>query len=188
MHRSVQLGCRKKPQLTELAERFARNGEVVHGRISNRWLEEDGSRLWLPMSLMGSAVLVDIADPPDPTDLAAQADAKLPSGAAFEADVASEVTRRARGASETALPALADVQGGATHQGRRYRVDASHEGCSGLFYRSKPGVVSNAQGWPRNGAIVRGVEEVPGWLKLGNGFWLPFGDEPHHFLTPVLAE
>jgi hypothetical protein len=173
--------------------------QVVHGRISNRWLEEERSRLWLPMSLMGSAVLVDIADPPDPTDvrtlaarhalprrrisalllrftgwpsqLAAQADAKLPSAAAFEAHVASEVTRKARGASETALPALADVQGGATHQGRLYRVDASHEGCSGLFYRSKPGVVSNAQGWPRNGAIVRGVEEVPGWLKLDNGFW-----------------
>jgi hypothetical protein len=91
------------------------------------------------------------------------ADAELGSKAA------EETYGRASGTSE-APPAQADLQTGPANS-KLYRVDASHEGCSGLFYRSRPGVVSNDQGWPRNGAIVRGTEEKPGWLKLENGFW-----------------
>jgi hypothetical protein len=118
-------------------------------------------RLRIPLQCPSCAVP---ATPP-----ALQPADRLGSKAAEEAHGASDGAHPASGTSE-APPAQADLQTGPANS-KLYRVDASHEGCSGLFYRSKPGVVSNDQGWPRNGAIVRGTEEKPGWLKLENGFW-----------------
>lgn len=53
---------------------------------------------------------------------------------------------------------------------RTYKLDASSEGCTGLFFRqrSASGAFSTVSesAWPRNGAIIRGVEAVPGWVQL----------------------
>lgn len=40
-----------------------------------------------------------------------------------------------------------------------WKVDASANGCTGMFWRSKPemGATHNSQDWPRNGAILKGV-------------------------------
>jgi len=59
----------------------------------------------------------------------------------------------------------------------KWRVDASGEGCSGMFWRTEPnmGSISKSADWPRNGTIVTGVTDAanPGWVKLDNGYWLP---------------
>ena len=53
---------------------------------------------------------------------------------------------------------------------KTYKLDASSEGCTGLFYRQRSAsgafaTVSDSA-WPRNGAIIKGVEVVPGWVQL----------------------
>ena len=57
------------------------------------------------------------------------------------------------------------------------KVDASGEGCSGMFWRTKPdmGATASDPNWPRNGAVHKGrrVGAHPGWVRFENGFWLP---------------
>lgn len=69
----------------------------------------------------------------------------------------------------------------------RFKVDASAEGCTGLFWREwsphqRRFVVAKSQSdppWPRNGAVVEGTVsgDRPGWLLLAGGRALPFHDE-----------
>lgn len=56
-------------------------------------------------------------------------------------------------------------------------IDASAEGCSGMFWRTKPDMAATASdsGWPRNGTTARGrySKEHAGWVQFENGYWLP---------------
>ena len=61
---------------------------------------------------------------------------------------------------------------------RSWKLDASGEGCSGMFWRTKPemSATSSDSSWPRNGTMLTGVWETHGdgrWAKLSNGFFLP---------------
>ncbi len=58
---------------------------------------------------------------------------------------------------------------------KTFKIDASAEGCSGMFWRTKPDMnaTSSDPNWPRNGAIHKGVVAEPGWVKFENGFYLP---------------
>ncbi|KAF5832836.1 hypothetical protein DUNSADRAFT_11175 [Dunaliella salina] len=60
-----------------------------------------------------------------------------------------------------------------------FTLDASGNGCSGMFWRTKPSMSSSsmASDWPRNGAKLQGWKsaENPGWVRVDHpkGFWLP---------------
>ncbi len=57
-----------------------------------------------------------------------------------------------------------------------YKVDASANGCTGMFYRTKCAMSasSNDKDWPRNGTILQGKPAtVSGWVELKNGYFLP---------------
>jgi len=58
---------------------------------------------------------------------------------------------------------------------QKWLVNVECEGCRGLFYRSAPNVIVPDADWPRNGDIVVGSEvpDVPGWVRLQNGYYLP---------------
>lgn len=60
---------------------------------------------------------------------------------------------------------------------QKFKVDASANGCTGMFYRTRPSMSAHADddNWPRNGTIVEGElsKENQGWVKLTNGYWLP---------------
>jgi len=61
---------------------------------------------------------------------------------------------------------------------RSLKLDASGEGCSGMFWRTKPemSATSSASNWPRNGTMLVGSWETHGgarWARLTNGFFLP---------------
>jgi hypothetical protein len=57
------------------------------------------------------------------------------------------------------------------------RVDASAEGCTGMYWRTKPvmsaSTPSSGPGkgddWPRNGTVLKGV-----WLSVGEERWVQF--------------
>ena len=57
------------------------------------------------------------------------------------------------------------------------KVDASAEGCSGMFWRTKPVIsaTSSSGDWPRNGTVLMGrhSKEHAGWVQFENGYWLP---------------
>eukprot|EP00198_Chlamydomonas_reinhardtii_P007339 XP_001696675.1 predicted protein [Chlamydomonas reinhardtii] len=61
----------------------------------------------------------------------------------------------------------------------KIRLDASANGCSGMFWRSKPDMNASvsAPDWPRNGAVFLGwkSQEHPGWVKVDHekGYWMP---------------
>jgi hypothetical protein len=58
----------------------------------------------------------------------------------------------------------------------KIKVDASKEGCSGMFWRTKPemNATSNASDWPRNGTVLDGAYNAEKtWAHFSNGFWLP---------------
>lgn len=59
----------------------------------------------------------------------------------------------------------------------KYKVDASSEGCTGMFWRSKPdmGATKSDPNWPRNGTVIEAREpaEHPGWVVTANNDWLP---------------
>lgn len=72
------------------------------------------------------------------------------------------------------------MSGGAAEQTgvRSLKLDASGEGCSGMFWRTKPemNATSNASDWPRNGTVLAGTWETHGgarWARLTNGYFLP---------------
>lgn len=55
---------------------------------------------------------------------------------------------------------------------RTWRVDASAEGCSGMFWRTKPdmGATSSDSSWPRNGTLVKGTSLVRlSFLQITSG-------------------
>lgn len=58
-----------------------------------------------------------------------------------------------------------------------YKVDASKEGCSGMFWRTEPNMskTSSRGDWPRNGTVIKAREpaEHPGWVETDDGMWLP---------------
>jgi len=62
---------------------------------------------------------------------------------------------------------------------RSIKVDASEEGCSGMFWRTTTEMAStsNSSDWPRNGAIHLGqwitLSSGERWVKFDNGFYLP---------------
>lgn len=62
-------------------------------------------------------------------------------------------------------------------QKKSFKVDASVNGCTGMFYRNSPKMddTSSDPDWPRNGTIVKGMlcQNNKGWVHLDNGFWLP---------------
>lgn len=71
---------------------------------------------------------------------------------------------------------------------KTYKLDASSEGCTGLYFRKR-----NADGsfstdgdvkWPRNGFVFQGVEEVPGWVRLvdNKDKWLPVSGHGNVYL------
>ena len=58
----------------------------------------------------------------------------------------------------------------------KIKVDASGEGCSGMFWRTKQDMsaTSNAPDWPRNGTVLDGAYNADKtWAQFSNGFWLP---------------
>ncbi len=60
----------------------------------------------------------------------------------------------------------------------KIKVDASAEGCSGMFWRTEPVMskTSSAANWPRNGEVHLGRWETHAgekWVKFDNGFYLP---------------
>ncbi|GIL92404.1 hypothetical protein Vretimale_6472 [Volvox reticuliferus] len=70
------------------------------------------------------------------------------------------------------------------------RMDASKNGCTGMFWRSKPEMNASvsAPDWPRNGTVFKGWKslEHPGWVKVDHpkGYWLPiqqYGNDVCHF-------
>ncbi|KXZ49626.1 hypothetical protein GPECTOR_20g483 [Gonium pectorale] len=70
------------------------------------------------------------------------------------------------------------------------RMDASKNGCTGMFWRSKPDMNAsvNAPDWPRNGTVFKGWKSVehPGWVKVDHpqNYWLPiqqYGNDVCHF-------
>lgn len=57
-------------------------------------------------------------------------------------------------------------------------VDASQNGCTGMFWREAPsGRTSMAPDWPRNGTKLKGwvSTEHPGWVRIDHpeNYWLP---------------
>eukprot|EP00197_Chlamydomonas_leiostraca_P008838 CAMPEP_0202866010 /NCGR_PEP_ID=MMETSP1391-20130828/7004_1 /ASSEMBLY_ACC=CAM_ASM_000867 /TAXON_ID=1034604 /ORGANISM="Chlamydomonas leiostraca, Strain SAG 11-49" /LENGTH=119 /DNA_ID=CAMNT_0049545915 /DNA_START=27 /DNA_END=386 /DNA_ORIENTATION=+ len=60
-----------------------------------------------------------------------------------------------------------------------FTLDASQNGCTGMYWRSKPDMNASvsAPDWPRNGAKLQGWKSVahPGWVKVDHpqGYWLP---------------
>ena len=60
---------------------------------------------------------------------------------------------------------------------KSFKVDASKNGCSGMFYRNAPSMnaISDEDDWPRNGTILEGMlcQNNKGWVHLKNGYWLP---------------
>lgn len=63
---------------------------------------------------------------------------------------------------------------------KKFKLDASALGCTGMFWRTKPEknmTASSASDWPRNGATLQGwhAEEHPGWVKIDHpeGYWMP---------------
>jgi hypothetical protein len=71
---------------------------------------------------------------------------------------------------------------------KTYRLDASSEGCTGLFFRKKLSNGSFAtdgdSNWPRNGFVFQGVEAEPGWVQLSDRpeKWLPVKGHGHVYL------
>ena len=74
---------------------------------------------------------------------------------------------------------------------KKYRLDASSEGCTGLFFRqrSPEGNFSTDgdKAWPRNGFEFTGVEAEPGWVQLVDRpeKWLPVRGHGHTYLHEV---
>ena len=64
---------------------------------------------------------------------------------------------------------------------RKIKIDASAEGCSGMYWRTEPKMSSTSSDpkWPRNGEIHSGEwmsnvgTEGCRWVKFSNSFWLP---------------
>jgi hypothetical protein len=61
---------------------------------------------------------------------------------------------------------------------RKIKVDASAEGCSGMYWRTEPKMssTSNDPNWPRNGQVHVGEwidSSGERWVKFSNNFWLP---------------
>jgi hypothetical protein len=62
---------------------------------------------------------------------------------------------------------------------KKWKVDASANGCSGMFWRTRPemNATTSSGDWPRNGTVITGVEpaENPGWIKVDGdkGYWMP---------------
>lgn len=73
------------------------------------------------------------------------------------------------------------------------KIDASAEGCSGMFWRTKPemGATSSDSNWPRNGAVHPGEwKTLPSgdrWVAFENGFWLPEKQRGYVILTEVVT-
>lgn len=70
------------------------------------------------------------------------------------------------------------------------KIDASAEGCSGMFWRVAPemGKTSSDPSWPRNGAVHKGKWETHNgekWVKFDNGFYLPEKQKGFVILTEV---
>ena len=80
----------------------------------------------------------------------------------------------------TSVESPSSSANGAVDSGEEWmeiKVDASAEGCSGMYWRIKPVMSATGGGsdWPRNGTILRGrlVTTHAGWIQFDNGFWLP---------------
>jgi len=71
---------------------------------------------------------------------------------------------------------------------KTYKLDASSEGCTGLFFRKRSAYGSFStdgdRNWPRNGFVFQGVEEVKGWVRLVDqpDKWLPVSGHGHTYL------
>jgi len=73
---------------------------------------------------------------------------------------------------------------------KTWKLDASSEGCTGLFYRTRKADGSFATDkdpqWPRNGFVFKGTEVVPGWVQLADKpeKWLPVSGHGNTYLHP----
>jgi Glutamate-cysteine ligase len=67
---------------------------------------------------------------------------------------------------------------------QKWLVDVKCPGCKGLFYRRAPHEIVPDADWPRNGDVVVGyeVQNVPGWVRLQNGYYLPMQSEDGEFI------
>ena len=71
---------------------------------------------------------------------------------------------------------------------KTYKLDASSEGCTGLFFRRRGADGSFStdgdKAWPRNGFVFKGVEAEPGWVQLADRpeKWLPIRGHGHTYL------
>ena len=74
------------------------------------------------------------------------------------------------------------------------KVDASAEGCTGMFWRTKPEMgatsssASKPDDWPRNGTVLEGNWETHAgerWVKFTNGMYLPEKQKGFVILTEV---
>jgi Glutamate-cysteine ligase len=67
---------------------------------------------------------------------------------------------------------------------QKWLVDVKCPGCKGLFYRRAPNEIAPDADWPRNGDVVVGyeVQNVPGWIRLQNGYYLPIQSDDGKFV------
>lgn len=74
---------------------------------------------------------------------------------------------------------------------KKWRLDASSEGCTGLYYRRRMddgGFITDGDpNWPRNGFVFSGVEAAPGFVQLVDNpnKWLPISGHGHTYLHEV---
>ena len=70
-----------------------------------------------------------------------------------------------------------------------WKVDASANGCTGMFWRTKPEMSASGGGsdWPRNGTVLKGTasSEHEGWVQFDNGYWLPMKQHGKQILFKV---
>jgi len=79
------------------------------------------------------------------------------------------------GCSRDVLAMESEIETGDPVTLEHWLVQVECEGCRGLFYRSAPNVIVPDADWPKNGEMVIGIEvpDIPGWLRLQNGYYLP---------------
>jgi hypothetical protein len=74
---------------------------------------------------------------------------------------------------------------------KQYRLDASSEGCTGLYWRRRTEdgrfCTDGDPDWPRNGFVFTGEEKEPGWVQVVDrpAKWLPVSGHGHTYLHEV---
>ena len=75
--------------------------------------------------------------------------------------------------SSDAAPAYASIPSAE----QKFKMDASAQGCSGMFWRTRceMGASGGGSDWPRNGTELVGkyTDGTKTWVAFSNGYYLP---------------